>query len=304
MEIKNIGQFLQHFATKAGIDVNDKNLISLLSNAELTKVPVHSDLVKALDENLLSIDAATDNHPTISAHYKAQSLNPFDKKMQALIDELELDEESKTLLTGTRSSYKRFETLSDKIKELMAAKSTAANSTDKNALQKQIDDLQLKLKTATESLTGKDAEFATKLSEAKVEFALRESLGSRKTIFDNLSADIRHSSLISVVNKALQDKDAQLSYDDKGNLQLLKKDGTKLYGANHTLITLDELIDSSLAQNKLLVVAEPAKTAQQQNQQQPVVVPGGGTAISGTNQSVVDYNAQQLAAMTESSPTT
>lgn len=302
MEIKNIGQLIQHLFIKAGGDVNDKNLVNILSNAELSKVTIHSDLVKALDENLLSVEAATDNHPKISAHYKAQSLNPFDKRMQALIDELGFDDDTKNLLTGTRSSYTRFETLSEKIKDLIAAKASAANKGDKDVLQKQIDDLQLKLKTATESITGKEAEFAKQLSAAKIEFALREKLGTRKTIFDNLTADIRQSSLMSVINKALEDKDAQLSYDDKNNLQLLKKDGTKLYGANHTLITLDEIIDSSLAQNKILVVAEPTKQNQQQNQQQ-VVIPGGSDAISGTNQSVVDFNTQQLQAMADGATT-
>lgn len=294
MEIKNIGQLIQHLATKSGIDPNDKNLINLLSNSELTKQPVHSDFVKAIDENLLSIDAATDNHPLIGSKYKAQALNAFDKKMLQIMDELELDEDDKAALTGIQSSYKRFETLAAKIKELNAAKANATDKSDKAALQKQIDELQKQLKAATESVAAKEAEFGTKLNDVKTDYLFKSKLAGKKTIFDQLPEDLRHSSVMAAISKALQEKDAKVVYDEKGNPTLQKSDGSKLYGANHTLITLDDLIDTSLAQNKILVVAEPPKGAQQQ-QANGTIIPGGNqTAIGGTNQSVVDFNLSQL----------
>lgn len=299
MEIKNLGQLIQHFATKAGIASDDKNLINLLSNAELTKIPLHSDLVKSLDENLLSLEAATDNHPTIGAKYKAQALNAFDKKMQALMDEFEFDEEAKSEISGIQSSYKRFESLTAKIKELNNSKASASNKGDKDALQKQIDDLQAKLKAATEALPAKEAEFTAKLNNLRTDYLFKNKFSGKKTVFDQLPEDVKHASLMTIINKAIQDNDASVTYDENGNASLLKKDGSKLYGANHTLITLDDLIDNSLAQNKVLVVSQqqqaPAAGQQQQQQQNGhQVIPGGNpSAVSGTNQSVVDFNRQQ-----------
>ncbi|MBK7885125.1 MAG: hypothetical protein IPJ81_16070 [Chitinophagaceae bacterium] len=139
--IKNLGQLISHLATKAGIPAEDQHLKDILSNAELTKVTLHSDLVKALDDNLLSVDAAADNHPTIGAKYKAEALNAYDKVMARVMDELELDEETKTELTGVKSSYKRFEALAAKIKDLKTAKANAGSKEEKTGLQKQIDDL-------------------------------------------------------------------------------------------------------------------------------------------------------------------
>lgn len=307
MEIKNIGQLIQHLASKAGIQVDDKNLVNILSNADLTKIPIHSDLVKLLDENLLSIEAATDNHPTIGTKYKAQALNAIDKTMQRVMDELELDEDTKQELLGVQSSYKRLETLGTKLKDLVAQKQAAAGKgkdATSDALQKQIDELQLKLKTANDSLVSKENEFAQKLTGTKIDFALQKVLATKKTVFDTLTPDVRQTSLMTVINNALQEKDAELKYDENGKLQILKKDGSKLYGANHTLIQLDELIDSTLAQNKILVVAEPPKGGQQQQQQQQnqqqQFVPGGGSPeINGTNQSVVDFNLSQLTSMAQ-----
>src|SRR5690349_6773639 len=139
MEIKNIGQLIQHLATKAGVPPTDPNLINILSNAELTKVTLHSDLVKALDENLLSVDAATDNHPVIGPKYKAQALNAVDKKLEALMDEFGLDDAAKNELKGVKSSYDRLDKLGAKLKELATKKEGADSNKDKTALQKQID---------------------------------------------------------------------------------------------------------------------------------------------------------------------
>lgn len=297
MEIKNTGQLIQHLATKAGIAADDKNLINVLSNSELTKIPIHSDLVKMIDENLLSVETASDNHPTIGAKYKSQALNAFDKKIQAVMDEMELDEDTKTELLSITSSYKRFETLATKIKELTAAKIAVAGKGDKAAIQKQVDELLVKLKEANEQAVKKDAEHTEKLNAVTTDFLFRNKLVGKKTIYDKLEDDLRHSSLMVVINKAIQDNDAKVVYDDKGVPVLLKNDGTKLLGANHNAITLDDLIDDILAKKDILV-----KTQQQQGQQQqgqpPVIIPGGGQqTILGTNQSVVDFNRQQREAI-------
>ena len=222
MEIKNLGQLINHLATKAGIPTDNQHLKDILSNAELTKVPLHSDLVKALDENLLSVDAAGDNHPTIGAKYKSEALNAFDKVIARVMDEVEFDEETKTELNGVKSTYKRFETLTGKLKDLRVAKSNASTKEEKTGLQKQIDDLVEAVRVAKAEKDDEKAKYEELRSKDKIDFQLRSTFAGVKTIFDQLDPEVRYNSLISVINKELQNYEAELKYDEKGNLQPLE----------------------------------------------------------------------------------
>ena len=309
MEIKNLGQLLQHLATKAGIDAADKNLVSVLSNADLTKITLHSDLVKGIDENLISLDAAMDNHPAIGSKYKAETLAGFDKSIKRILDDSGLADEVKNEILGVRSTFQRFETLSTKLKEhydtqLAASKKDGGkDGGDKAALLKQIDDLQAQIRTEKDNWANEKAQLEAQRSGDRLEFKMRNLLSGYKTTIDEMDADIRHTTLMTAINKKLQEHDAELKWDEKGELVPFKKDGSKLYGANNIPITLQSLIDTSLAQHKLLKTAEQQQQQQQQNQQQqqqqqqpPVFVPGGyNPPANGTNQAVLDLNLQTLA---------
>jgi hypothetical protein len=290
MDIKNIGQLLQHLASKAGVAKDDQNLINALSSSELSKITIHSDLVKAIDENLLSIEAAKDNHSEISSVYKAQALNQLDKRVLAIAEDLGLEDDEIAELKKTTNSYKKLEVVIGKLKD---SKKAEPNKADKDALQIQIDGLLKDLKEAKDSVATKETEFNSKLTAEKIGFELKSKLAGKKTIFDTLDSNIRYKSLMSVIDNALQDKDAEMSFDEKGNLQILKKDGTRLLGANHTQISIDDLVDSTLAHNKILQVAAPPKD---HAQKQEVIIPGGKATdeISGTNQSITDFNIAQL----------
>ncbi|MBK7882499.1 MAG: hypothetical protein IPJ81_00655 [Chitinophagaceae bacterium] len=301
MEIKNLGQLINHLATKAGIPFDDQHLKDILSNAELTKVTLHSDLVKALDENLLSVDAAGDNHPTIGAKYKSQALNAFDKVMARVIDELGLDEATKTELIGERNSYKRFETIAAKIKDLKNEKSNAGSKEEKTVLQKQIDELVEALRIAKSEKDNEKTKYEELRTKDQIDFKLRAALSGVKTIFDQLDPEVRYTSLITVINKELQNYEAELKYDEKGNLQPSKKDGSKLLGSNHTPITLQSLIDTSLTNNKLLAVSTASNQAATTG---TTTVAAGKTAeISGTNQSVANYARKQREAFAKNTAT-
>lgn len=298
MEIKNLGQFIQHLATKAGVQLDDKNLINILSNSELTKITVNSDLVKAMDENLLSVDDATNNHPLIGSKYKAQALNALDKRVLELASELTLSDDELEELKKPINSYKKLEFVIGKLKEAKPAK---GDKGDKDALQKQVDDLLKKLQ-------DKDKEHADALQKAsderiadKVGFEKHSNYGKLKTIYDELPESIRESSIDSVIKNALQEKGAEFAYDEKGAFIIRQKDGANLVGANHKAYTPQSFIDEILAQNKILKVAETPKGGEQQPGQQ-VVIPGGQQPeINGTNQSIADFNMSQLQQAGESS---
>jgi galactitol-specific phosphotransferase system IIB component len=302
LEIKNLGQLIAHLAKKAGLDTTDQNLINLLSNADLTKITLHSDVVKALDENLLSVSQAQDNHPLIGTKYKAEALNPIDKKIEALAEELGLDDASKQELAGIRNSYKKFEAFTAKFNALKenAVKEAGKGKTDATsaALQKQVDELlqkmQLEKKTADEAIQKVQAE----RKGDKIKFNLRSLLGNTKTIYDNLDPAIKSAAIEAILNKGLQDKEADFDFDEKEEFIVKKKDGTNLVGANHSKYTPQALIDEILAQNKILVVANSQQNGQQKDQQQQnnqtSVNAENGQKIDGTNQSVSDYNMEAI----------
>ncbi|MBK7885124.1 MAG: hypothetical protein IPJ81_16065 [Chitinophagaceae bacterium] len=145
----------------------------------------------------------------------------------------------------------------------------------------------------------KKAKYEELRSKDKIDFQLRSTFAGVKTIFDQLDPEVRYNSLISVINKELQNYEAELKYDEKGNLQPFKKDGSKLLGSNHTPITLQSLIDTSLANNKILAVSTPTDQAEKPGTQK--VVPGKTTEVSGTNQSVASYARQQREAYAKNS---
>jgi len=223
---------------------------------------------------------------------------------------LGLDDNGKQELKGIRSTYKRFEAVSAKLKELKEAKHAATKDKDKEALQQQIDQLQEQLKVTKKAVDDAKAEYETKLQDDRKDFRLRNLIAGKKTTLDTLPEDVRNTTILGIINKKLQAQDAELRFDEKGELQPYKKDGSKLYGANHTQITLDSLIDSELAQNKLLPVTSTTTTQsgggngqqqqQQSHQQQQHVDGNNGQPVNGTNQSVANYNLAALASLSES----
>ncbi len=287
MEIKNVGQLLVHFAQKAGISSEDENLKNILSNAELTKVPIHSDLARQMDDALLSVEMAKDNHPDIGTVYKAQALNALDKKLAALADELGMNDE----LDGIKNTYKKLDIVVDKLKAAKAAK-PAAN----DGLQKQNEELLKELQTIkANSEAERQKNEADRINDKKG-FVLRGEFNGRKTILDELDPEVRQDSLNLALARRLNELDAELLFDESGKvLQPFKKDGSKLLGPNHTPITLQALLDSVIAQNKLDVVTPPPTPP----------IPGApgdrvpGREVSGNNASVGEYARQQRLAYAE-----
>lgn len=260
MEIKTLGQLIQHLAKKAGMDTADTNLVNVLSNAELSKITLHSDFVKGLDENLLSLTQAKDNHPDIGNVYKAQALNGFDKKMDEIAAEAGLDDAANEELKGIKNSYKRFEVLNTKLKEKIAAENKGKGAEDKSALQKQVDELLEKLRNADSATTAKVAEVESLRKADKIGFELRSALMGIATIYDDLPPKAKQATLDALITNALQDKDAEFDFDEQGAFILRKKDGSNLMESGHSKYTPQKFIDEILAQNKVLKVAQPPKT--------------------------------------------
>lgn len=290
MEIKTIGHLLESVAKKAGIEPDDPNLISLLSNADVSKITVHTDVSSAIDNNLLSFDQALDNHPKVKNKYKAEVMNAFDVRIKDAMEQFGLSDEQKTALTDEKSTFRRFEQLFETLKE--TTKPPASPAEDKTGLQKQVDELLAANKQAQKEAAQRVAQIEQERRNDRIKYELKGMLGPIKTVFDDLPSDAKAAAIDSIINKALQDKGASFDFDEAGSFILKGKDDTAVVGANSTKYDPQSFIDEILAQNKVLKVTEKTDTTTQQtgNNQRVTTVDASQTALKGNNQTTANLN--------------
>lgn len=246
-------------------------------DGDLAELP--DEIATSLDNNLLTIAAATNNHPQVKKVYFAQAYNGLDAEIESLATEFGLDETALTELKGEQSSTKRAVALARKIKEL-ESKKVGADAGKTSTLQTQITELHAQLKTEQDKQKELKTTYEKQIKGIHIQSKLDNLLSSYKTVYDELPADAKQAAVNSLVSKALQDSDAEWTFDEKGNLSLIKKDGTNLFGDNHTQLTPASFIDKSLS--KILKVSEPPAAGN--GNIQPSKVPGAqnstNTALS------------------------
>lgn len=258
--MKTAVDLIKEMAIKAGVDVNTDEVKAVLDNAAL-KVEIPETLFTSIDTSLLSLDAAKNNHKEIKAAYTAKILNGLDAEINRFKDEFSISDEDYEEIKNEPTTFKKVGLLVNKIKTLESKKAGSTNKGDKDAYQKQIDEL---TKALTEKETAvKKAEdgFKTELSNFKKNQSLKSLISSYKTILDDVDPEVKNTSIITLINKHLQDNNVELVLDEKDNLVLQNADKTTYLGANHQKITTQAFVDSLLAQNKILKTTEAAPAA-------------------------------------------
>lgn len=253
----NIGEFLNQLALKAGVKPDDETLKNVLSAPDLMKIVIPDELVTHMDNNLLSVDSAKNNHPVIRNHYYATAYNLLDDKVKAFLEENGYDDDFKNEVLGERHSATRAILLMKKIKEAETAKQDASSKSDKSELQKQINELHAQLKTEKDALAQERTNFDKRLKDIRIGDKKKDVLGKYQTIYDELPVDAKNAAIEQLILKSLQDKDAEFGIDEKDNLILVKKDGTNLFSDNHSLETPQTFVDKIMSQNKILKVTTP-----------------------------------------------
>lgn len=239
---------------------------------------VPDDVATQLDNSLLTIQAATNNHPQVKKVYFAQAYNGLDAEIETLMNEYELDETARTALKTETSSTKRAVALVKKIKELEAAK--AAQAVEKaGPLQQQINELHEKLRVEKETLTNTRKEYDKKIRDIHIRSRQDALVSGYQTVYDDLPVEAKNAAINALIEKSLQENDAEFALDERGSFVINKKDGTNLFGDNHTQLTPQAFIDKSLS--KILRVNGAATTpAAGNNYQNPSAVTtqsGGAT---------------------------
>lgn len=221
-------------------------------DGDLAAIP--DDVASSVDNSLLTIAAATNNHPDVKKVYFAQAYNGLDAELKSMYTEFGLAEDVVREIEAAGGSTKKAVALVKKIKELGDKSATP----DKEAATKHaaaITELNNKLAAEIKKQTDLEAKFNNDLKGIKVKQKLDSMVGSLKTVYDDLDPVAKEAAITAILNKNLQDSDADFTFDEKGNLSLIKKDGTNLFGDNHTLVTPQSFIDKSLS--KILKVTTP-----------------------------------------------
>lgn len=238
-----IGELINNIAQKAGIAADDAKLKSLLSSPELASVQVDAELATAVDSALISMEQAKNNHPEIKKIYAAAAFDGAARHMGNIIgtdtfEQADLDEINKEPLFT-----KKIELVISKLK----AQKANAKGADKDEVNRKLAEAHEAAKLAKDEVVKVKQDYEGKISEIQMRAALKAVFSNYKTIYDDLPPAAKNAAFEALVTTALQDKNAQLKTDEQGNLVLLAKDGSNVFGANHVQLTPSSFLDQTFA---------------------------------------------------------
>lgn len=261
---KKVNEFLTLLLNKAGVNVSDEAIKTALAVPELANVEVPDNVITGIDNGLISLTQAKNNHSEIKNHYFAQAYDGLDKELSRFMEDHKLPDEVKAELLGEKSSTKRAVMLSAKIKDLEEKKATSGKG-EKDTLQAEINKLNAELRTTKEGIQGIHTDYAKKMQEIRMNHALGTLLSGYKTIYDALPPDVKEITLKALINKSLASDSAELNIDEQGNLSIKKKDGANIFGENNVQHTPNTYLDKIFSRDKILVVNDQNNN-QNQNQ--------------------------------------
>lgn len=253
---KSAKEFLTVLLQKAGVRIDEEKIAAALGNAELATIQIADELITPIDNGLLSIQAAKNNHPEIKGHYTAQALDSLDKELERAMDDYKLPDEVKTELKGEKSSYKRATLLAAKIKSLEEQKASSGKG-EKDVLQQEINKLNGELRDIKAKEQSIHEDYKKQLLDVKMGHSLGTLLGAYKTKFDDLAPNVKSNTLRSLINESLAADNAEFSVDEAGQLQLRKKGGDNFFGDDHNIMTPKSYLDKILARDKILITTDP-----------------------------------------------
>lgn len=257
---------------------------------------IPDEVATSADNALLTIAAATNNHPQVKKVYFAQAYNGLDAELNDIITEFGIPDDVKAEIEKAGGTTKRATALIRKIKEL-SAKDQPADKGKAAELQAEINKLHGQLKAELESKEKLQKDFDNNLKQIKIQTKLGGLKSAYKTSYDDLPAEAKDAAMDALLAKALQDSDADFTFDEKGNLALVKKDGTNLFGENHTLVTPQAFLDKTFS--KILKVSSGQNGNIQPTTQAPTVQ-GGQNGKNAALDAAIDESLQNYQAATKS----
>jgi hypothetical protein len=82
---------------------NDPAIIDILSRADLQNIEVVDPVANAINNNLLTVEAAK-NNVTVKNHFNALALGAVDTEILSMVKKLEIGEDFETELSGLKNT--------------------------------------------------------------------------------------------------------------------------------------------------------------------------------------------------------
>ena len=283
--------FLFDLFEKSGIDQSDAGLTELLANPALDNIEISQDVTKNVNKNLISVEEAKNNHPAIKGHYYATIMGVVDKNLEKVYNDLELDEDTIDILNSDKSTISRIFNLGERLKKIMDDK-TSANprkpSKEMETLISEKNELNEKLRLEKEQRKADNEKHQSTMNQFRTENILNTKIGGSKTMYDELSSEIKFTSVNSILNKELQDSNATFVLDENGGLKLQKKDGSNYFDENNRQLNVDDFINKTLAKHKVLKQSAPNS---EQSGGDPVQPKGQPTQVGGGQKSRINVSS-------------
>lgn len=279
--------FFEQLADKAGIGSDTPELVTFLQNPAFTST-VPDELISTFNKNLINLSDARDNHPAIKAHYYAQFSHNLERSWEKSMNDLDLDSEVLEELNADRGIMSKVHNMGERLKKFMDEKTKNPDkkpTKEIESLTTQINELNEKLRVEKEARKVDNEKSLFEKNQMQTENYLGAKIGGIKTIYDELPSEVRYLSIKNLLDKELQDSNADLIPENK-SLKLQKKDGSNYFDENNRQLNVDDFINKTLAKHKVLKQSAP-------NSEQPGITPSTGqpTTVNSNGKSKINVSS-------------
>lgn len=249
---KPFGQLVELLAQKTNIDASE------LTELFQIKADVSDDVFTKFETKfatLIDINDAKHNND-LHKHFKALSLNPFDKLINEAIEQGLVDEDTANDLKANVNTYDKAKKLIAKLSE-PKVQAQAKDSEPLKAEIKKLNDEVLKTKDLYESQIK---DLKTQGESRLMQFQIDTLLSGKEYANKDLPKNVQILTAKTLLEQELVSKKARVVMTENG-LKLVNAETPELdFTDSNKTVQFDDFVNKVLASNKLLQVSAPPTT--------------------------------------------
>jgi len=256
---KPFGQLVELLAQKTNIDASE------LTELFQIKADVSDDVFTKFETKfatLIDINDAKHNND-LHKHFKALSLNPFDKLINEAIEQGLVDEDVAADLKANVNTY-------DKAKKLIAKLSepkVQAQAKDSEPLKAEIKKLNDEVLKTKETYENQIRDLKAQSESKLMQFQIDTMLSGKEYANKDLPKNVQILTAKTLLEQELASKKAKVVMTENG-LKLVNAETPELdFTDSNKTVQFNDFVDSVLASNKLLQVSAPPATVVKTPQQ-------------------------------------
>lgn len=281
-----LGNILNSLFKASGVDTNSDEVKAILSNGAISNYPIPDKVETSLMSGLLTRDAAKNDRHLIDYFFKT-----FADRADGVLDEtiglLGVDAETAKEVKGVDGVYKRFQKLTEKVRDLTEKKYSSTSKTEKSELEATI-------RLLNNDIANTKREFLEKVETAKSEkdnyykpLIQNKELEGFLSSFDFgfMPKETPKKIINTVAKSLLEDKVREngykLDYDfDNSNFTLKHPDGREIF-VNNSPLNFKDFASKVFADNGLLKVSGGNGTPNDLKNNGQHIIQNGSTVKDG-----------------------